>query len=376
MESDLSHVVDRLPGLIWTALPDGCLDFVNQRWCEYTGLSVDGARGRGWQSAIHAEDLPELLERLGSIRAADELREVEVRLRRRDGEHRRFSFRLSPLTDASGEVVTWCGTSTDIEDRRQAEEAARAREDHYRSIADSIPALIAFMSPAGEVESVNRHVLDYFGATLEELKGWATADTVHPDDLPAVTAAWRRSVATEEPYDIEHRIRRADGIYRWFHVRGLPLRDAQGRVARWHVLQTDIDERKRAEALLADEKRLLEMLACGHSVPAILDALCRLIESTVVGSYCAVALTDPRGTHLELGAAPRLPASFITSIIGRPVDADSGPCAMTVYLNEQVIAADLTSETRWAANDWCAMALAHGLRACWATPGDLRAYDR
>jgi PAS domain S-box-containing protein len=368
MESDLSHVVDRLPGLIWTALPDGRLDFVNQRWCEYTGLSVDGARGRGWQTAIHPEDLPELLERLGPIPAADELREVEVRLRRRDGEHRRFSFRLSPLTDASGEVVTWCGTSTDIEDRRRAEDAARAREDHYRSIADSIPALIAFMSPAGEVESVNRHVLDYFGATLEELKGWATAETVHPDDLPSVIAAWRGSVENEEPYDIEHRIRRADGTYRWFHVRGLPLRDTQGHVARWYVLQTDIDDRKRAEALLAEEKRFLEMVARGHSMPGILEALCRLVESTAGGCCCSVVLTDPSGTHLEQGAAPSLPAVFIASIIGRPLNAESSPCATAAYLNEQVIAANLTSETRWTAYGWRPMALAHGLRACWSTP--------
>jgi PAS domain S-box-containing protein len=258
--------------------------------------------------------------------------------------------------------------STDIEDRRRSEEAQRAREDHYRSIADCIPALIAFMTPAGEVESVNRHVLEYFGATLEDLKGWAAGDTVHPDDLPVVIAAWKRAVDTGEPYDIEHRMRRADGIYRWFHARGLPLRDAQGRVARWYVLETDIDDRKRAEALLAGEKRLLEMVAGGHSMLEILQALCQLVESTASGCYCSVVLVDPSGTRLEHGAAPSLPASFITSIIGRPVNVDSGPCAMAAYLNEQVIAADLALETRWAAHAWCPMAMAHGLQACWSTP--------
>jgi PAS domain S-box-containing protein len=91
---------------------------------------------------------------------------------------------------------------------------------------------MTFMTPAGEVESVNRHVLEYFGATREELKRWATADIVHPDDLRAVIAAWTRSVDTGEPYEIEYRMRRADGIYRWFRVRGLPLRDTEGRVAR------------------------------------------------------------------------------------------------------------------------------------------------
>jgi PAS domain S-box-containing protein len=117
----------------------------------------------------------------------------------------------------------------------------------FRSIADNIPALIALMKPNGEVETVNRQTREYFGATLEELIHWASADAVHPEDLPRVIAAWSRSVATEEPYDIEHRVRRADGVYRWFHLRGLPARDSEGRVVRWCVLQTDIDDRKRAE---------------------------------------------------------------------------------------------------------------------------------
>jgi PAS domain S-box-containing protein len=133
-------------------------------------------------------------------------------------------------------------------------------------------------------------------------------------------------------------------------------------------LHTDIDDRRRAEALLAGEKRLLEMVTDGHSMSGILEALCQFVESTASGCYCSVVLVDQSGTRLEHGAAPSLPASFITSIIGRPVNVDSGPCAMAAYLNEQVIAADLTSETRWAAYAWCPMALAHGLQACWSTP--------
>jgi len=193
-------------------------------------------------------------------------------------------------------------------------------------------------------------------------------DTVHPDDAPQVIAAWKRSVATGEPYDIEHRIRRTDGVYRWFHARGLPVKDDDGRVTGWYVLQTDIDDRRRAEALLAGEKRLLEMVTGGKSMPEILEALCQLVESTASGCYCGVALLDPSGRRLELGAAPSLPSTFITSVIGRPVSVESGPSAMAAYLNQQVIAPDLTSETRWVSTGWRAMALRHGLRACWSTP--------
>ena len=131
-------------------------------------------------------------------------------------------------------------------------------------------------------------------------------------------------------------------------MHGFPQRDTEGRIVLWYLLRTDIDDRKGVEALLAGEKRLLEMVASGHSMSGILEALCQLFESTANRCYCSVVLVDPSGTRLEHGAASSLPASFITSINGRPVNVDSGPCGMAAYLNEQVIAADLTSETRWA----------------------------
>jgi PAS domain S-box-containing protein len=132
--------------------------------------------------------------------------------------------------------------------------------------------------------------------------------------------------------------------------------------------QPDIEDRKMAEATLAGEKRLLEMVAGGHSLSGILEALCQLVEGAASGRYCSVVLVDPSGARLERGAAPSLPASFIDSIIDGPLNADSGPCAMSARLNEQVIAADLASETRWPAYGWGPMALAHGLQACWSTP--------
>src|ERR687894_1449874 len=114
-------------------------------------------------------------------------------------------------------------------------------------IMDAIPGLVAVLSPSGGVERVNRQLLEYFGQTLEALRQWGTNGTVHPDDLPHVADVFTRSVATETPYDIQQRFRRADGVYRWFQNSGRPLRDAEGRITRWCVLLTDIDERKRAE---------------------------------------------------------------------------------------------------------------------------------
>ena len=140
------------------------------------------------------------------------------------------------------------------------------REESFRLIVETIPGLIAVMTPAGEVEHVNRQVLEYFGRTLEDLKKWGTSDAVHPDDLPRVIAAWTHAFATGLPYDFEHRMRRADGVYRWFQLRGLPLRDDDGRIVRWYVLMSDIDERRQAEdKVRRSEADLLEAQRLSHA---------------------------------------------------------------------------------------------------------------
>jgi PAS domain S-box-containing protein len=376
MENELRRVVDALPGLVWTALADGQVDFVNQRWCDYTGLNVDEARGRGLRAAIHPEDQPGLLERWRSILAAGEPGEMEARLRRFDGQFRWFLFRTSPIADTSGQITKWSGISIDIEDRGRSvrtrngdwSHSSPGGEDHFRSIVDELPVLVSLMTPDGELAFANRQLLEYLGVTLDELKRRPNGSSFHPDDRPGAVAAWREAIETGRPYDFEGRRRRADGFYRWFHMRGFPLRDSEGRIVLWYLLQTDADDRKRAEALLAGERRLLEMVARGHPRAAVLDALCRLVEDTIGGCYCGAVLVDPGGTRLEHGAAPSLPASFINSIIGRPVNVGSAPSAMAACLNEQVIATDLRSETRWVESGWCRMALAHGILACWSTP--------
>jgi PAS domain S-box-containing protein len=143
-------------------------------------------------------------------------------------------------------------------------------------LVNSIPAPIAVMTAAGEVETVNDQVLEYFGKTLEELKNWALIGAVHPDDLAHTVAAWRRAIETGRPYEIESRHRRADGVYRWFHVRGFPLLDSDGRILRWCVLQTDIDDRKQAEERL---RRSEAFLAEGQRL-------------SLTGSFCWRTVTD------------------------------------------------------------------------------------
>jgi PAS domain S-box-containing protein len=144
-------------------------------------------------------------------------------------------------------------------DRKRTEEDLRARE-RFRVIVDELPVMVTLMTSDGEFAEGNRHMLEYFGAPLEELKRRPTTQSFHPDDRPAVDARWKDSVETGRPYDFEARLRRADGTYRWFHTRGFPVRDAEGRIVLWHLLQTDVDDRKRVEHALRGSERNLKLI--------------------------------------------------------------------------------------------------------------------
>jgi PAS domain S-box-containing protein len=233
-------------------------------------------------------------------------------------------------------------------------------------VVNAIPGFVWSAAPDGSVDFLNQPWCDYTGVSLEDAhgSGWHTA--IHPDDAARLLDYWRSLLESGQPGEFEARLRRFDGTFRWFLIRAVPLRDEAGDLVKWYGQNTDIEDRKRAEALLAGERRLLEMVARGDPRQDVLEALCLLVESTAGGCYCSVVLADPTGACVEHGAAPSLPASFIDSIIGRAINVETGPCGMATYLNEQVISTDLTCETRW--ETWCPMALAHGLQACWSTP--------
>jgi formate hydrogenlyase transcriptional activator len=179
---------------------------------------------------------------------------------------------------------------------QHAKEDLRASEESFRLIVDCIPGLVDTMTAEGQLEFVSQQCLDYFGMTLDELKTWTTSDIVHPDDLSRVLATWRYSVETGQPYDSEYRIRRADGVYRWFNVRALPLRDTEGRIIRWYALQTDIEERKQAEeALRQDERELRQLLDFLPQHVMVLDADGHLLEANqMVLNYTGHTLEEMR----------------------------------------------------------------------------------
>src|SRR5882757_9057826 len=257
--AQLQVTLNVMPAYTWYSAPSGDLIFVNKRTAEYLGFTKDhplrfginiGAQWDDWVPLLHPDDQEEAREyRLNSLRTG-EGGEHSYRVRGAQGDYRWFLTRFEPLRTSDGTLLLWIGATLDIDELKRAQEALRESERSSRSAIDGIAGLLAIMAPNGELETVNRPCLEYFGRSLGWLANWGTNDAVHPEDLPRVLELFKKAMASEIPYHFDQRLRRFDGEYRWFDNRGVPIRDDSGRITRWYVLLTDIEDRKRAEHAL------------------------------------------------------------------------------------------------------------------------------
>jgi PAS domain S-box-containing protein len=221
----------------------------------------------------------------------------------------------------------------EVAERRRAEDALRESVRDAALIMDGIPGLVALLTADGGVEVVNRQVLEYSGRTLEELRRWGTSDIVHPEDLPHVIEVFTRSIAAGSPYDIVQRLRRSDGVYRWFQNSGFPLRDPDGHVTRWCVLLTDVDERKHAEDALTRSERNLRQII--DAIPA--QAWCLHADGRVAylnerwHEYTGISREEAYAFGARGVPGHEATATDVTQAIMHPDDA---PRAIAKWLHE------------------------------------------
>jgi PAS domain S-box-containing protein len=190
-------------------------------------------------------------------------------------------------------------------------------------------------------------------------------ETVHPEDRSFIREGLDEAVREKRDFDMEFRIALADGSIKDVQGVGRPVLKDSGDVESYIGTTVDITARKRAEALLAGEKRLLEMVARGDSLPRILDALCRLVEELSSDALSSILLLED-GNRLRHGAAPSLPQAYIDAIDGAPIGPSAGSCGTAAYRGRPVIVSDIAHDPLWA--DYREIALPHGLRACWSSP--------
>jgi hypothetical protein len=218
----------------------------------YRIFDIDPAPGPDIEKAFERVDPDQRdhIRRLDELVGRGEVSMDEIiRLLFPDGSIKFIHLQSHALRSDDGEFEV-VGALSDITKFKAAEDALRESERNSRSTIDGIAGLIVVLAPNGEIETINRQVFEYFGRSLEWLKNWGTSDAVHPEDLPRIAELFQRSLAAGTPFHYELRLRRSDGEYRWFDTRHLPIHDDSGRIARWYVLATDIEDRTRALAQL------------------------------------------------------------------------------------------------------------------------------
>src|SRR5690349_2613808 len=304
---DVRLIVDRIPAFTWSAHADGSVEFVNQRWREYAGLSPEESQGWGWQIAIHPEDLPSLMRRWRELLIAGEPGEIEARMRRHDGIFRWFLIRFEPFRDETGKVVMWYGVSADIEDLKQSQERLREDERELRRITDAIPQTIVVQNPCGVPIYANQATLDYTGLTADDVITPNFRERIfHPEDLEKFRNERNAALARGLPFEFEHRALRKDGQYRWFLIRYNPFRNEQGQVIRWYATGTDIDDRVRAEERTRNEnlalREQIDRDSMFEDIVGSSEALRKVLRHVdkVAASDSTVLILGETGTGKEL----------------------------------------------------------------------------
>ncbi|HXI93885.1 MAG TPA: sigma 54-interacting transcriptional regulator, partial [Blastocatellia bacterium] len=308
-EKELRDVLDSIPAIVWSALPDGSNSYVNSRFTEYCGIPPEQIAGSGWHAATHPDDLERHNAKWLACVASGKPFEDEVRFRRADGHYRWHLQRGVPLRDEVGNIVKWYGVLTDIEDRNRAEDKIREQEREVRQMLDFAPQFVAVYGPNRERLHVNRIALDYLGVSLQEWRETAERGAfVHPDERAREQDYFDRALSAGSAYELELRLRKGDGTYRWFLARANPVRDDKGQIRRWYVTCTDIEDRKRAEEKLQQENVALreeidrasmfeEIVGTSPALQTVLS-----LVSKVAPTDSTVLITGETGTGKELVA--------------------------------------------------------------------------
>jgi formate hydrogenlyase transcriptional activator len=226
--------------------------------------------------------------------------QVEKQYRRKDGTMLWVSNNVSLVPGSESMPRFIMALSEDITERKQAEEALRKSEDELRTIIETIPTFVVSALPDGSVDFLSQSLLEYTGFSREQLLGWGWKDFVHPEDADRAEKKWRVALAGGEPLEVEVRRRRADGKYRWYLVRQVPLRDDKGNVVRWYGTLHDIEDRVQAEAALrkTEEKNRL-LLQINNAIitnltqQALLHSISEALRPVFPFDRCAITLYQP-----------------------------------------------------------------------------------
>ncbi|MDZ8027173.1 MAG: PAS domain S-box protein [Nostoc sp. DedQUE11] len=282
--------------LFWVFSPDGIVVDDNPSWREFTGQSWEEYQGRGWLDAIHPEDRQLIAQSWEEAVKTSSLYEQEFRLRRHDGEYRYTLARGVPVLEPDGSIREWLGTNTDITEGKQAQVALQQSEERFRSLLEASSQIIWTTDAKGAFITDQAQWRVFTGQTVEESLGWGWINMIHPEDLAHTNEAWSAAVANRSVYEVETRIQRYDGEYRYFSSRAVPLFNPDNSFREWVGANTDITERKLFEFALAQAKEAAE--AASHAKSEFLANMSHELRTPLNG-ILGYAQILQRSKHLN-----------------------------------------------------------------------------
>src|SRR5260221_1419002 len=339
-ELDLGRVIDAIPGFVWSALPNGDVQFCSQRWLEYTGTSLDEVRGEELASAIHPQDKFDFVEKWRAAITQGEAFEAEARVRRADGSYRWFSIRAVPLREAKEGISRWYGTNVDIEDlkraqdeiteRKRAEERLLESEARFQMMADTAPVLIWMTGTDALCNYFNKPWLEFTGRSMEQEVGTGWTEGVHTDDVQGCFDCFLPAFHARKPFRMEYRLRRADGEYRWVIESGIPRYTGDGEFAGYIGSNIDITDLKRAEQ---ERERLRQVQA----------ELARVNRVTTIGELTASLAHE---VNQPIAAAVTSANSCLHWLAAEVPNLDKARAAAERIVKDGTRAAEIISRTR------------------------------
>ncbi len=296
-ESDARQraLMEATPAMVIVSDAKGRAVFTNRAWEEFTGLVA--AEGPRWaeQGYIHPNDLQRASDAWEQARKKGEGYDIDYRVRNKKGDYCWVAFQIRPVQDESGVVVSWTAAAIDIDERVRTQEAYQASEARLRALVDATPAMVVITDPEGAVQLVSREWMEFTGLDADAMTHWRELDTVHPEDAAATAEERRRGLLSQAGYEVDYRVRRFDGEYRWVSASVRPALASDGRLLGWMFVGVDVDDRVRArqrlEAMNADLRQLAE------SIPAIVitspeDPAEAPFANTMWTEYTGVPLED------------------------------------------------------------------------------------
>jgi PAS domain S-box-containing protein len=276
-ELPLRGVMDTIPGLVWSALPDGDVEFCNQRWLDYTGMSFNEIKRWGWSAAIHPQDITDLREGWQTALLRSTSFETEARMRRADGCYRWFLIQAVPLRDSNGRIIRWYGTNTDVEELKLAQEELQKQTSRLDLLFEQAPEAVAVLTTDDRIVRVNKEFTRMFGYEPDEVLQRPVNDLIVPEAEIESSRAYTRLLKQGGRVEVETVRRRKDGTQIDVSLLAISVRTTSGERVVNYAIYRDITERKRAEERLRESEARFQAMA--DTAPVLIwmtgtDALC------------------------------------------------------------------------------------------------------